>query len=105
LRTKSKTTSVFRSIGRSSLAYGLGFGVSQGDRAFAASYTHTYAPGTRRHIKRVLAASATIEEILEVLMLCVVQGVQAGNLGVPILAEDLAKRSAQDSQPKKRIKP
>jgi hypothetical protein len=35
-----------------------------------------------------LKAGATIEEIMEVLKLCVVQGVQACNLAVPILAED-----------------
>ncbi len=62
--------------------------------AFDASYTHMYAPGTRRHIKGALAAGATIEEIMEVLKLCVVQGVQACNLGVPILAEELARMEA-----------
>jgi alkylhydroperoxidase/carboxymuconolactone decarboxylase family protein YurZ len=53
-----------------------------------ASYTHMYAPGTRRHIRAALKLGATIEEIMEVLKLCVVQGVQACNLGVPILAEE-----------------
>jgi alkylhydroperoxidase/carboxymuconolactone decarboxylase family protein YurZ len=63
--------------------------------AFDASYTHMYAPGTRRHIKGALKAGATMEEIMEVLKLCVVQGAQACNLGVPILAEELdrSKRS------------
>jgi len=60
--------------------------------AFDASYTHMYAPGTRRHIKNALKAGATMEEIMEVLKLCVVQGVQACNLGVPILAEELARK-------------
>jgi len=60
--------------------------------AFDASYTHMYAPGTRRHIKAALKAGASMEEIMEVLKLCVVQGVQACNLGVPILAEELARR-------------
>ena len=59
--------------------------------AFDASYTHMYAPGTRRHIKGALEAGATMEEIIEVLKLCVVQGVQACNLGVPILAEELER--------------
>ena len=59
--------------------------------AFDASYTHMYAPGTRRHIHNALQAGATMEEIMEVLKLCVVQGVQACNLGVPILAEELTK--------------
>jgi alkylhydroperoxidase/carboxymuconolactone decarboxylase family protein YurZ len=59
--------------------------------AMDASYTHMYAPGTRRHIKGALKAGATMEEIMEVLKLCVVQGVQACNLGVPILAEEIGR--------------
>lgn len=62
--------------------------------ALDASYTHMYAPGTRRHIHNALAAGATVQEIMEVLKLCVVQGVQALNLGVPILAEELARQRA-----------
>jgi alkylhydroperoxidase/carboxymuconolactone decarboxylase family protein YurZ len=34
--------------------------------AFDASYTHMYAPGTRRHINGALNAGATVEEIMEV---------------------------------------
>lgn len=60
--------------------------------AFDASYTHMYAPGTRRHIRNALKAGATMEEIMEVLKLCVVQGVQSCNLGVPILVEELARQ-------------
>jgi len=59
--------------------------------AFDASYTHMYAPGTRRHIRNALQAGATMQEIMEVLKLCVAQGVQACNLGVPILAEELKR--------------
>lgn len=59
--------------------------------AFDASFTHMYAPGTRRHIKGALAAGATVGEIMEVLKLCVAQGVQACNLAVPILAEELER--------------
>ena len=59
-----------------------------------ASFTHMYAPGTHRHIKAALKLGATMEEIMEVLKLCVVQGVQACNMGVPILAEEIAKLSA-----------
>jgi alkylhydroperoxidase/carboxymuconolactone decarboxylase family protein YurZ len=47
-----------------------------------------------RHIKNALKAGASMEEIMEVLKLCVVQGVQACNMGVPILAEELAKELA-----------
>ena len=65
--------------------------------ALDASYTHMYAPGTRRHIHSALKAGATMEEIMEVLKLCVVQGVQTLNLGVSILAEELARqRTAAD---------
>jgi len=60
--------------------------------AFDASYTHMYAPGTRRHIKAALKLGATVGEIMEVLKLCVIQGVQAWNLGIPILAEELVAR-------------
>lgn len=62
--------------------------------AFEAPYTAIYTPSTRRHVKNALRAGATVEEIVEVLKLCVVQGVEACNLGVPILEEEL---SAKDS--------
>jgi alkylhydroperoxidase/carboxymuconolactone decarboxylase family protein YurZ len=60
--------------------------------AFDASFTHMYAPGVRRHIKAAFKAGATIEEVMEVLKLCVSQGVQACNLAVPILAEELLSK-------------
>jgi alkylhydroperoxidase/carboxymuconolactone decarboxylase family protein YurZ len=62
--------------------------------ALDASFTHMYAPGVRRHIKNALKAGATMEEIMEVLKLCVVQGVQTFNLGLPILAEELERRTS-----------
>jgi len=62
--------------------------------AFDASFTHMYAPGTRRHIKAALALGATTSEIMAVLKICVAQGVQACNLGVTLLAEELAARGA-----------
>lgn len=58
--------------------------------AVDASITHMYAPGTRRHIQTALKLGVTVEEIMEVLKICVAQGIQAINLGVPILAEELA---------------
>jgi alkylhydroperoxidase/carboxymuconolactone decarboxylase family protein YurZ len=61
--------------------------------ALDASYTHMYPPGTRRHIKAALKLGATMEEIMEVLKLCVIQGAQAFNLGIPILDEELKRRS------------
>jgi alkylhydroperoxidase/carboxymuconolactone decarboxylase family protein YurZ len=67
--------------------------------AFDASFTNMYGPGTRRHIKNALRAGATIDEIMEVLKLAVVLGVQACNLGVNILAEELeAVREAQSAE-------
>jgi alkylhydroperoxidase/carboxymuconolactone decarboxylase family protein YurZ len=62
--------------------------------AFDAAYVHIYGPGTRRHIKNAFRAGATVEEIMEVLKLGVVQGVQACNLGVTILAEELERDAA-----------
>lgn len=54
-----------------------------------ASCTHLYTPGIRRHIAGALAHEATIEEIMEVLKLCGAQGVDACELGAPVLAEEL----------------
>lgn len=59
--------------------------------AFDASYTHMYAPGTRRHIKAALELGATVEEIMDVLKLCVAQGVQASNMALPILEQEVAR--------------
>jgi hypothetical protein len=67
--------------------------------ALDGSYTHMYASGTRRHINGALKAGATMEEIMEVLKLCVAQGVQACNLGVPILAEEIAAVSKAVARP------
>lgn len=63
--------------------------------AFDASITHLYAPGTRRHIQAALKCGATMAEIMEVLKICVALGVQASNLGLPILAEELARRETR----------
>jgi alkylhydroperoxidase/carboxymuconolactone decarboxylase family protein YurZ len=62
--------------------------------ALDASVTHLYAPGMRRHIKNALKAGATMEEIMEVLKLCVGLGVQTFNLGLPILAEEVERHSS-----------
>jgi alkylhydroperoxidase/carboxymuconolactone decarboxylase family protein YurZ len=53
--------------------------------------THLYAPGARRHMQNALKLGATREEILEVIELVSVLGIHAANMGVPILAELLAK--------------
>src|SRR5271155_5192738 len=62
--------------------------------ALDASVTHMYAPGTRRHIQAALKAGATPEEIMTVLQICVSLGVEACAKGVPILAEELERTSA-----------
>src|SRR5262245_30768281 len=59
--------------------------------AYDASFTHMYAPGTRRHIKAALKLGASREEIMEVLKLCVSAGVEATHMAVPILAEELKR--------------
>ncbi len=59
--------------------------------AVDASITHMYAPGTRRHIQTALKLGATVEEIMEVFKICVAQGFQASNVGIPILAEELQR--------------
>ena len=59
--------------------------------AIDASVTHMYAPGTRRHIKSALKAGASIEEIMEVLKVCVSVGAETCHLAVPILAEELER--------------
>ncbi len=57
--------------------------------AFDVSFTHMYAPGVRRHVKAALELGATVEEIMDVFKLCVAQGVQASNMGIPILENEL----------------
>lgn len=65
--------------------------------AFDASITHMYAPGTRRHIKAALKLGATVEEIMEVLKVCVAFGMESCYLGVPILAEELTAFNKRQS--------
>lgn len=62
--------------------------------AFDAAYVHIYGPGTRRHIKNAFKAGATVDEVMQVLKLGVVQGMQACTLAVSILAEELERNAA-----------
>jgi alkylhydroperoxidase/carboxymuconolactone decarboxylase family protein YurZ len=59
--------------------------------AVVASCTHLYTPGIRRHVHGAFAQGATIEEIMDVLKLCGSLGVDALDIGAPILAEELAE--------------
>ena len=52
-------------------------------------HPHVRARDPAAH-QTALALGATIEEIMEVLKLCVIQGIEAANLAVPILAEEMA---------------
>jgi alkylhydroperoxidase/carboxymuconolactone decarboxylase family protein YurZ len=63
--------------------------------AVDASCTHLYTPGIRRHIQGAFAHGASIDEIMTVLKLCGAQGVDACELGAPILAEELANQEDQ----------
>jgi hypothetical protein len=47
----------------------------------------------------VVESRRDMEEIMEVLKLCIVQGAQACNLGVPILAEETAAVSEAVARP------
>lgn len=59
--------------------------------AFDASYTHMYAPGTRRHIHNALQAGATMKEVMEVLKLCV----GPGRAGVQSWRADSGRRAGE----------
>jgi alkylhydroperoxidase/carboxymuconolactone decarboxylase family protein YurZ len=63
--------------------------------AFDAAYVHIYGSGTRHHIKNAFRAGARVDEIMEVLKLGVVQGMQACNLGVTLLAEELERTKSR----------
>jgi alkylhydroperoxidase/carboxymuconolactone decarboxylase family protein YurZ len=65
--------------------------------ALNVSYAHMHVAGVRRHMKAALKLGATVAEVMDVIKLCVVvQGVQAVNLGIPILDEELLLKRAVD---------
>lgn len=63
--------------------------------AVDASCTHLYGPGVRRHIRKALEVGASPQEIMAVLEGVAVLGIHSCALGFPILAEELAARTAQ----------
>jgi alkylhydroperoxidase/carboxymuconolactone decarboxylase family protein YurZ len=63
--------------------------------AVDASCTHLYTPGINRHVRGALTQGATIEEIMEVLKLCGALGVDACELGAPILSEELTRHQTR----------
>ena len=67
--------------------------------AVDASFTHLYAPGVRRHIRKALDLGATPEEITAVLQCVSVLGIHTMSVGAPILQEELAARAAGITHP------
>ncbi len=57
--------------------------------AIDASATHMFDDGTRGHMANAINHGATIEELLEILELCVPLGIQSVTAGLPILDEEL----------------
>lgn len=51
--------------------------------------THLYVPGTKLHIRNALTHGATVQQILEVMELSSMLGLDAVALGVPIMVEEL----------------
>ena len=52
-----------------------------------ATITHMYEHGTQRHIEAALALGASREQILEVLKIVSLQGIEACEMGIPMLDE------------------
>ena len=57
--------------------------------AIDASTTHMFDDGTRGHMANAFKYGATVDELLEVLELCVPIGIQSVMAGLPILEEEL----------------
>lgn len=64
--------------------------------ALNVAVTHLYQPAVDAHVKRARDLGATDKEIFEVFQLTSVLGMHSCTVGVPILLEELSKRSAVD---------
>ncbi|MCC7425447.1 MAG: carboxymuconolactone decarboxylase family protein [Alphaproteobacteria bacterium] len=60
--------------------------------AIDAATTHCYEPGLRVHYRNAIKYGATAEEIVAVLALISQMGIQSALAGMPVLAEELARR-------------
>lgn len=60
--------------------------------AFDVSATHLYEPGTEAHIRNALNYGATTGEVLEVIEIASLLGMQSMNYGAEILEEELQNR-------------
>jgi alkylhydroperoxidase/carboxymuconolactone decarboxylase family protein YurZ len=65
--------------------------------ALDASCGNLYRPGLRRHMQRALRAGATRGEILAVLQLAALQGLNSMCVAAPILLELLEERETQQT--------
>ncbi len=68
--------------------------------AIDASTTHLYNAGTKTHMANAVRYGATVEEIMEVLMLTASIGVHTMTESVPILLDECAKFAAAQKKPK-----
>jgi alkylhydroperoxidase/carboxymuconolactone decarboxylase family protein YurZ len=59
--------------------------------AFDVAATHMYGPGTQAHMQNALNYGATKEEIMEVIEIASLLGMQAMAVGAPILREELER--------------
>lgn len=67
--------------------------------AVDAAATSLYRPGVERHTARAIELGATTAEVLEVLQLASTVGVHACNIGIPMLAEEVAARRGPRDDP------
>ena len=57
--------------------------------AFDAACQHVYKPGLKLHIRNVIRYGGTPEEIMEVLEIATLVGLQGVSVGMPIMEEEL----------------
>jgi len=62
--------------------------------AFDVSATHQFAPGTPIHIRNAMKYGATAGEILEVIQIASIIGIQTFEVALPILFEELERRKS-----------
>ncbi len=65
--------------------------------AVDASYTHLYAPGVRRHIRKAHELGASKEEVPAVLQLTSVLGIHSMAVDAPLLVEEVHNESPRVS--------
>jgi alkylhydroperoxidase/carboxymuconolactone decarboxylase family protein YurZ len=61
--------------------------------------THLYVPGTKLHIRNALDHGATVGQVLEVMELASMLGIQSVTTGAPLLAQALREHERADGNP------